>query len=72
MKSIVNKITSRTAKFENKKQELAKESGRKVCFVEKSIFNLNFEENSTLELANWSIRYIGYKNKLYLTILAPK
>ena len=41
--SNVNKLKSRTAKFENKKKELRKESGRKVCLVEKFILHLSFK-----------------------------
>ena len=43
LKYNVNKIKSRTAKFENKKYELAEESRGKVHLVEKFIFLFSFK-----------------------------
>jgi len=43
LKSNVNKIKSRTAKFENKKSELAEESRGKVRLVEKFSFLFSFK-----------------------------
>ena len=43
LKSNVDKLKSHTGKFENEKYELGKESGRKVCLVEKFILHLSFK-----------------------------
>ena len=43
LKSNVNRVTSRTAKFENKKSKLACEGRRKISLVAKFILHLTFK-----------------------------